>query len=95
MSPRAKHTSPDATLTSIKLTDEDRTAINWIKLARKRRGDDRDRINDILVDGLWYLLERVERKTRGDIQAMIPPPLPPREASKKVTEMPKPKRSRQ
>jgi hypothetical protein len=94
MSPRAKHTSPDATLTSIKLTDEDRTAINWIKMARKRRGDDRDRINDILVDGLWFLLERVERKTREDIQAMIPPPPAAREASKKVTQMPKRKNSR-
>ncbi len=94
MSPRAKHTSPDATLTSIKLTDEDRTAINWIKMARKRRGDDRDRINDILVDGLWFLLERVERKTREDIQSMIPPPAPAKEASKKVTQMPKRKNSR-
>jgi hypothetical protein len=94
MSPRAKHTSPDATLTSIKLTDEDRTAINWIKLARKRRGDDRDRLNDILVDGLWYLVEKVERKTRADIQAMIPPLPPATEASKKVTEMPKPKKAR-
>jgi len=94
MSPRATHTSPDATLTSIKLTDEDRTAINWIKLARKRRGEDRDRINDILVDALWYLLERMERKTREDIQSMMPPPPPAKEASKKVTQMPKRKNSR-
>ena len=93
MSPRAKHTSDDATLTSIKLTDEDRTAINWIKLARKRRGDDRDRINDILVDGLWYLLEKVEGKTRDDIQAMTPPALPVQKLPK-VTEMPKPKKLR-
>jgi hypothetical protein len=94
MSPRAKHTSTDATLTSIKLTDADRAAINWIKLARKGRGDDRGTINDILVDGLWYLLEMAERKTRKDIQATIPAPLPAREVSKKVTEMPKPKKSR-
>jgi hypothetical protein len=94
MSPRVKHTSPDATLTSIKLTDEDRTAINWIKLARKRRWDDRDRLNDILVDGLWYLLQRVEQKTRDEIQAMMPSPPPATEASKKVTEMPKPKKAR-
>jgi len=94
MSPRAKHTSDDATLTSIKLTDEDRAAINWIKLARKRRGDDRDRINDILVDGLWYLLEKVEGKTKDDIQLMIPPAPQTNKILKKVTEMPKPKKSR-
>jgi hypothetical protein len=87
MSPRDRHVPEDATLTSIKLTDEDRTAIHWIKMARKRRGEDRDRLNDILVDGLWYLLERVEGKTRQDIRAMIPP-VPPIRA-KKVTEMPK------
>jgi hypothetical protein len=87
MSPRDRHVPEGATLTTIKLTDEDRTAIHWIKMARKGRGEDRDRLNDILVDGLWYLLETVEGKTRQDIRAMIPP-VPPVQA-KKVTEMPK------
>jgi|GEM_PF-2379276 len=94
MSPRPKHTSTDATLTSIKLTDADRAAINWIKLARKGRGDNRGTINDILVDGLWYLLETAEGKTRKDIQATIPAPLRLHETLKKVTEMPKRKKSR-
>jgi hypothetical protein len=65
MSPKVRHIPEGATLTSIKLTDEDRTAIHWIKMARKGRGEDRSRLNDILVDGLWYLLEKVEGKTKS------------------------------
>ena len=91
MSPRTKHTPNDASLTSIKLTDEDRTAINWIKLARKGRGDDRGRLNDILVDGLWHLLEEVEGKSREEIRAMMPSPPPNAQMhTEKVTQMPKP-----
>jgi hypothetical protein len=89
MSPRIRHTPDDATLTSIKLADEDRAAINWIKLARKRRGEDRDRLNDILVDGLWYLLERMEGKTREEIRAMMPPPAPAQALKDKVRQMPR------
>ncbi|MGO9940565.1 MAG: hypothetical protein ACLPH3_23115, partial [Terracidiphilus sp.] len=74
MSPRDKHIPDEATLTSIKLTEEDKTAIHLIKMARKRRGEDRDRMNDILVDGLWLLLKTVERKTIEDVRGMLPPP---------------------
>jgi hypothetical protein len=87
MSPRDRHVPEGATLTSIKLTDEDRTAIHWIKMARKGRGEGRDRLNDILVDGLWYLLEKAEGKTRREIRTMMP--LVPPAQAKKVTEMPK------
>jgi hypothetical protein len=87
MSPRHRHVPEDATLTSIKLTDEDRTAIHWIKMARRGRGEDRDRLNDILVDGLWHLLEKVEGKTRREIRAMIPST--PQVQAKKVAVMPK------
>jgi hypothetical protein len=94
MSPRSRHIPDGASLTSIKLTAEDKTAIHWIKLARRARGDDRDRLNDILVDSLWYLLEKVEGKTREDIRAMIPVAQQPVPVPHKVTEMPKSGRNR-
>jgi hypothetical protein len=90
MSPRPKHIPEGAKQTSIGLTNEDRTAIHWIRMAREARGDDRKTLNDILVDGLWALIE-IEGKTREEIREMIPP----RQQIKvkgKVTQMPqKPK----
>lgn len=64
-------------------------AIQWLKLARDGRGEDRKTINDIIVDALWFLIEK-EGKTREDIRAMLPP-RPIAQPKDKVTEMPKPK----
>ncbi len=89
MSPRDKHIPDQATLTSIKLTEEEKTAIHLIKMARKRRGEDRDRMNDILVDGLWLLLKTAEKKTKEDVQAILPPLFPAQPLRGNVTEMPK------
>jgi hypothetical protein len=87
MSPRPKHLPDGAKQTSIGLTDEDRTAIHWIKLAREARGEERKTLNDILVDALWMLIEK-EGKTREDIRAMIPL-RPPVQVNDKITQMPK------
>lgn len=71
------------------MTDEEKTAINWIKMARGKRGENRKTLNDILVDALWYFLEVTEGKGRDDIRAMIPSPQRVAEAlpTSKVTEM--------
>ena len=91
MSPRAKHIPDGAHQTTICLTDEDQAAVNWIKAARKLRGDDRRTLNDILVDSLWYLLENVEGKMREEIRAMIPHAPKNQNVQDNVTEMPKSK----
>jgi hypothetical protein len=94
MSPRAKHIPDHAHQTTICLTDEEQAAVNWIKAARRLRREDRTTQNDILVDSLWYLLEKVEGKTKGEIRAMVPQ-IPVSQALQgNVKEMPKPKTKR-
>lgn len=91
MSPRAKHVPDGARPTTICLTDEDHAALNWIKFARGRRGEDRKTLNDIFVDSLWYLLEKVEGKRREDILATVPPRSIKENPQGNITEMPKAK----
>lgn len=94
MSPREKHISEDAQRTSVCLTAEDRAAIHWISEVRRAKRDKRTTNNDILVDALWYFLDKTEGKTKDQIRAMIPT-VPVDDRSKnKVTEMPKPKHKR-
>lgn len=91
MSPRPKHIPDDARPTSIRLTEEDLAAINWIQTARRQRRNDRKTLNDVIVDGIWLLLEKQEGKTREDIRKTYPTP-PVSAAPTNVTEMPKSKR---
>jgi len=94
MSPREKHIPDDAVRTTVSLTAVERAAINWISAIRRGAKSKRTTINDILVDALWYYLEKTERKTRDQIQAMVPT-IPPEELPKsKVAAMPKPKSRR-
>lgn len=95
MSPREKHIPDDALRTSICLTAEDRAAIRWINEVRRAKKDRRTTSNDILIDALWYFLEKTEGKTKDQIRATLPvtahePPRP----QNNVTEMPKPKKKR-
>jgi DNA-binding protein Fis len=90
MSPKEKHIPDDALRTTVGLTAEDRTAIRWIADVRRSKRDKRTTINDILVDSLWYYLEKVEGKNRNQIRDMVPPLPEPVKA--KVTQMPKGKR---
>jgi hypothetical protein len=93
MSPKEKHIPDDAHRTSVSFTIEDSTAIHWIRQARRARKDKRATINDVLVDSLWYFLEKVEGVSRDQIRAMVPiVAVDPRPQSK-VTEM-KPKGKR-
>jgi len=94
VSPREKHVPDDAQRTSVCLTAEDRAAIRWISEVRRRKKDRRTTSNDILVDALWYFLEKTEGKTKDQIRAMVPPVSLDELLRKKVTEMPKPKNKR-
>lgn len=90
MSPKEKHVPDDALRTSVCFTAEDRAAIHWISEVQKGRQSKRTTINDIVVDALWYCLEKEYGKTREQIQMMIPP-VPPKQSQGKVTQMPKKK----
>jgi hypothetical protein len=91
MSPREKHIPDDAQRTSVSLTAEDRTAIHWIRQVRRAKRDRRTTNNDILLDALWYFLEKTEGMTRDQIRAMTPT-VPVEEITQnKVTQMPKKK----
>jgi hypothetical protein len=94
MSPREKHIPEDALRTSVCLTAEDREAVHRISEIRRVKKDKRTTTNDILVDALWYFLEKTEGKTKDQIRAMIP--AVPRDEcpQNKVTMMPRPKSKR-
>jgi hypothetical protein len=93
MSPREKHIPDDAKKTSVALTAEESAAIQWISQSRRNRKDKRTTSNDILVDALWYFLEKTEGKTRDQILTMIPvAPVDERPQSKVMEMKPKNKR---
>ena len=95
MSPREKHIPDDAHRTSVGFTAEDRAAIHWISEVRRSKKDRRTTTNDIVVDALWYYLEKAEGKTREQIRAMLPAaPASDIAQPNKVTQMPKPKKKR-
>lgn len=88
MSPRPKHIPDEAYRTTIRLTGDEQLAINFLKTARRQKGNDRKTLNDILVDGMWLLLEKEEARSKQEIRSMMPlPPMKPGQAN--VREMPK------
>jgi hypothetical protein len=91
MSPRPKHIPDDAYRTTLRLTDEDLAAINWIRTSRRQRGNERKTINDVLVDGIWNLLKQEEGQTREEIRTTIPRRPISVNTPQKVTKMPKPR----
>jgi hypothetical protein len=94
MSPREKHIPDDAQRTSVCLTGEDRAAIRWISEVRRAKKDKRTTSNDILIDALWYFLEKIEGKTKDQIRATVPTISIKERPKSKVAEMPKPKNKR-
>ena len=94
MSPREKHIPEDAHRTSVCLTAEDRAAIRWVSEVRRAKKDKRTTSNDILVDALWYFLEKTEGKNKDQIRATVPAVVVNDRPQNKVTQMPKPKNKR-
>jgi hypothetical protein len=92
MSPREKHIPDNAKRTSVCLTAEDSAAIRWISEVRRAKKDKRTTTNDVLVDALWFFLEKSEGKTKDQIRAMVPAAPVDERSQNKITEMPKPKR---
>jgi hypothetical protein len=94
MSPREKHIPDDAQRTSVCLTVEDRAAVRWLNEIRRARKDKRTTTNDILLDALWYFLEKTENVSREQIRATVPTVPVSYPPQSKVTEMPKKKTKR-
>jgi predicted transcriptional regulator len=93
MSPREKHIPDNAKRTTVSLTPEDSAAIRWISEIRRLKKDKRTTTNDILVDALWYFLEKTEGKSRDQIRVMVPILPVEQRPQNKVTEI-KPKNKR-
>jgi len=91
VTPKEKHIPADAGRTSVCFTLEERAAIRWISDSRKRepQPNKRTTLNDIVVDAIWDYLDKYGR-TRGQIEASVPPPIPKQPS--KIAQMPKKKR---
>jgi len=64
-------------------------AIHVISENRKARKERRTTATEIVVDAVWLLLERVELKTREQIEALLPPaPVVENKPLPNVSEMP-------
>jgi len=94
MSPREKHIPDDAHRTSICLTAEERAAIRWISESRRGKKNRRTTSNDILIDALWFFLEKTEGKTKQQMSTMVPASQTVTRLLSKVTEMPRPRKKR-
>ncbi len=94
MTPKEKHIPDDAQRTSICLTAEDREAIHWISQVRRVKRDKRTTINDILIDALWYFLDKTEGKTKEQIRAGMPTASLGETSQNKIAQMPKRKSKR-
>jgi len=94
MSPREKHIPEGAKRTSVCLTAQESAVIHWISEVRRAKKDKRTTTNDILVDALWYFLEKNEGKTREQISAMVPTVPRTEPVQSNITTMPKPRNRR-
>ena len=89
MSPREKQIPDSAHRTSVCLTAVERAAVRWISEVRRATQNERTTTNAILVDALWYFLEKTEGKTKDQISAMVPAIPHVELVHSKVTAMPK------
>lgn len=87
---RPRSVSAKAKPTTISFTPTERMAIHVISENRKARSEKKTTANEIVVDALWHLLETVERKTREQIEALLPPqPIQESKPQPTVAEMPR------
>ena len=89
--PKEPHVPKNAKCTTVRLSREQYEAWHQIARARETSTDsntqNRTRLNDVLVDGLWDLLKKETGKTPKDIDASLP--RMPEETKNNVTAMPK------
>jgi hypothetical protein len=71
---RPRTVSTGAKRTTIYLDPATDVALNLIENSRRLRQEKRYQPNHIVADAIWLYLERVEGKTREQIEALLPVP---------------------
>ena len=73
--PGRKRRNPEgADGTTVYLTPEDQVALNLIRAKRKKAdvdSEDRSGVSQVLVDGIWELLQKELRLNRKQIEALL------------------------
>jgi hypothetical protein len=69
---KSKKTADDAKALTISLTPEEEAALNMIALRRRKRREERDNRNSVVVDAVWHYLETVEKMPREQIENLFP-----------------------
>jgi len=80
--------SAGAKRTTIYLNPAEDLALSVIENSRRIREEKHYQPSEIVADALWLYLERVEGKTREQIEAMLPP-APKKQQPNNVRLMPK------
>jgi len=83
---RPKRRSKGAKRTTIYLNPAEDLALSVIENSRRRREERNCQSGDIVADAIWLYLEKVEGKTREQIEALLPPSLEKTKPSR-VTEI--------
>jgi hypothetical protein len=68
---RTKRLSPEAEKTTIGLTPDEQVALDVIRGRRKKRGEERTSPSEVVVDGLWLILEKLEGLSRNQISELL------------------------
>jgi len=68
---RPKRLHPDAEQVGFYLTPEEQLVLQIIRVRRKKRGEERTSQNEVIVDALIALLEKVEGVAREEINSLV------------------------
>ncbi|MGD0510702.1 MAG: hypothetical protein ABSA33_02580 [Candidatus Micrarchaeaceae archaeon] len=71
---RPRTISEGAKRTTIYLDPVTDVALNLIENSRRLRKEKRYQPNHIVADAIWFYLEKVEGKTRQQLEALLPAP---------------------
>ena len=84
---RPKRLSPDAEQVAVYLTPEEQVVVHVIRGRRKKRAQPKTGLSEIVVDGLWRLLEQEEGLSQAQIEGLFAQI--PRQGESKLRPFPK------
>lgn len=70
---RKKRLPNDARPVTISLGGAERVILSLVEVRRQGRTEDRDSPSEIVADALWHYWLDVEKMTREQIEALLPP----------------------
>ncbi len=71
MAGRPKTLAEDVDRLHFSLSPEEQLVLQLIRVRRKKRSEARSTPSEIVADGLWQILERVEGITRDQVEKLI------------------------